>query len=173
MNAKTIRKDNQSECVIGDFSANGVILCNTLEPPYGYKNELGYMAIEPGLRDLVPYFSPKFGCVVPLMTLYETTGEDQAVHKYEIHWGNSSEDTEDCTLLGVADPTIANWVSNSKTNWKNFMERYFLPATRTASLKLLSGIENLSDMAKWELQVLHQLAPQPDEKCTYEIINNF
>ena len=173
MNAVNKRTRNETSDCIGDFSVNGVILCNVLEPPYGYKNDRDKQAIEPGIYDLVPYFSPKFGCVVPLMTVNETTGEDETAHKYEIHFGNSSADTDDCSILGVAQPNVEDWVSNSRVNWKNFMERYFLPATRNASLKLLMNIESPSEMAQWELKILHNLAPSVDEKCTYEIVNTF
>jgi hypothetical protein len=173
MQALNKRINNQTECCIGDFSVNGFPLCNVLEPPYGYKNDRGKQAIEPDVYDLVPYFSPKFGCVVPLMTVNETTGEDETAHRYEIHYGNSSADTDDCSVLGIAHDNIEDWVSNSRANWQNFMERFFLPATRNQCIKILNGVENLSDMAKWELKILHNLAPSVDEKCTYEIVNSF
>jgi hypothetical protein len=185
MNAKTIRKDNQSECVIGDFSVNGFPLCNSLEPPYGYKNSMGYQAIEPGIRDMVLYFSPEFGCVLYKMTMDEITGVDESSRYLEIHWGNSSEQpnpktgeieavTKGCTCLGIKSETIENWISNSQANWKNFMEKYGLPARRNEAIALLAqNKDHLSAMGQWELKILHQLQPQSDEKCTYEIINNF
>jgi hypothetical protein len=172
MQAKNVRMDNQDQCCIGDFSCNGFQLCQVLEPPYGYQNDINRQAIEPGLYKIVPHWSNDLQCIVAWLTFNITTNTDVSSHYYYIHWGNSHTDTLDCSLLGIGGAK-EDWVSNSQASFKNFMERYFLPVNMIACIELFMDKTNLNTMASWELQVLHQLTPQSSEDCTYEIINNF
>jgi len=117
---RTIEETN-SCC--GDWIVDDVLICNTLEPSATKQNDRGKQAIPADTYVLKPFNSPKFKTVVPLLTMDETTGTDESAHRYEVHWGNSHKDTDDCILLGIY--VREDWIRDSRMNWNLFMVKYF------------------------------------------------
>lgn len=156
------------------------ILADTLQPPVGYKNELGYAAIPAHRYTLIPYFSPKFGYIVPLFDVDISTQKDEDSHRFEIHPMNTFHDTQGCTGLGKTNMVDA--ITASQDTWKNFMSKYFLPATRIWSKRILIDMEKeylkqqikLGKTAAWELILLEGLSTQlEDNFITIDVIDKF
>ena len=149
-------------------------LYNTLQPSVNRKNNLGYQAMDEGKYTLIPFFSPAFQYLVPLFDVDITDQVDIDSRRFEIHPMNSSKDTKGCTGLG--DYVKEDWIEGSVARWKEFMKKYFLPATRTKSLAILKAQEKLHSLgmiACWELVILEGLPGAPDDFITIEVINKF
>lgn len=74
-----------SKSIIGSLFVDNLFQCYTLEP---------FDCIPYGTYRVVPYPSPKFGSIVPLL-------ENVPNHSYvEIHVGNWPRDTTSCILVG-------------------------------------------------------------------------
>lgn len=91
------RLTSNRECVIGTLYLDGATECWTLEDPLLYDdtaNVRGQTCIPEGRYKVVSLYSPKFGRMMP--HLDEVPGRSQI----EIHWGNTSMDTQGCILVG-------------------------------------------------------------------------
>lgn len=85
-----IRTATSSSCTTGHLLADGIHLCDTLEPPL-----LGsHPAIPPGSYSLALTFSPRFRRLLPLVL--NVPGRSGI----RIHRGNTPSDTLGCILPG-------------------------------------------------------------------------
>ena len=100
------RKYKKKDYTIGKMYINGEYFCDTLEDTdrgltqdmtvaeINAVKEYGNTAIPTGRYKLLPYQSPHFGCVLPMI---------MAVICFSyilMHWGNTNKDTKGCLLLG-------------------------------------------------------------------------
>ncbi len=180
LNLRNIRTINHPNECIGHFwvrenrFGTWDVIADTLQPPVGYKNELGYTAMPAHRYTLIPYFSPKFGYIVPLFDVDITSQTDEDSHRFEIHPLNKFHETQGCTGLGKTD--MGDIITSSRDTWKNFMSKYFLPAVRNKALQILKGKDEskLGDIATWELILLIGLPLQVEDSfVTMDVFDKF
>lgn len=96
-----MRQPSFKETTIGQLFEGGDLVCFTLEDTVRYSEEKkvwGQTAIPAGNYKIIETFSPKFGCLMPLLV---------GVPNFEairIHWGNSADDTDGCIITGTSVP---------------------------------------------------------------------
>ena len=90
-----IRDSFSSVSTDGILFADGLALCNTLEPAIGKKVKYGKgCCIAPGIYSVDFHYSPKFGKY--MLTLCGVRGRSGIL----IHSGNTPEDSAGCILVG-------------------------------------------------------------------------
>lgn len=93
-----IRDSFSSVSTDGILFADGLALCNTLEPPIGKKVKYGRgCCIAPGIYSIDFHYSPKFGKY--MLTLCGVRGRSCIL----IHSGNIPKDTAGCILVGMRE----------------------------------------------------------------------
>lgn len=101
-----IRDSFSSVSTDGILFADGLALCNTLEPAIGKKVKYGKgCCVSPGIYSIDFHYSPKFGKY--MLTLCGVRGRSGIL----IHSGNTSNDTSGCILVGQRENI--NLLSNS------------------------------------------------------------
>lgn len=95
MKLMLIRDSFSSVSADGILFADGLALCNTLEPPIGKKVKYGKgCCIAPGIYSVDFHYSPKFGKY--MLTLCGVRGRSGIL----IHSGNTPKDSAGCILVG-------------------------------------------------------------------------
>ena len=95
MKLMLIRDSFSSVSTDGILFADGLALCNTLEPAIGKKVKYGKgCCIAPGIYSVDFHYSPKFGKY--MLTLCGVRGRSGIL----IHSGNTPEDSAGCILVG-------------------------------------------------------------------------
>lgn len=93
-----IRDSFSSVSTDGILFADGLALCNTLEPAIGKKVKYGKgCCIAPGIYSIDFHYSPKFGKY--MLTLCGVRGRSGIL----IHSGNIPKDTFGCILVGMRE----------------------------------------------------------------------
>lgn len=126
--SRLIKTEN---CTIGVMYADGVEICNILEPAVRKVKIQGRTAIPAGkylidMNTVSPKFKKKSwatqycGIVPRLMNVPDFEG-------VLIHPGNSTADTQGCLLPGT-DVYLSGWVSHSCDAYFTLMDRYLIPA---------------------------------------------
>ena len=95
MKLMLIRDSFSSVSTDGILFADGLALCNTLEPAIGKKVKYGKgCCIAPGIYSVDFHYSPKFGKY--MLTLCGVRGRSGIL----IHSGNTPKDSAGCILVG-------------------------------------------------------------------------
>lgn len=144
-----------SSCCMGRLSLNGLVLCDTLEPPsHGLTSatdlktirgikRLGRSAIPVGVYRLVLAYSPRFSprpfykaCGRGLVPrLLNVSGFDGVL----LHCGNTVVDTCGCVIVGRrAD---ASTLVESRKTYDRLMRQYWLPATKRGEPMFIEIVE--------------------------------
>jgi hypothetical protein len=98
MKLMLIRDSFSSVSTDGILFADGLALCNTLEPAIGKKVKYGKgCCIAPGIYSIDFHYSPKFGKY--MLTLCGVRGRSGIL----IHSGNIPKDTFGCILVGMRE----------------------------------------------------------------------
>ena len=93
-----IRDSFSSVSTDGILFADGLALCNTLEPAIGKKVKYGKgCCIAPGIYSVDFHYSPKFGKY--MLTLCGVRGRSGIL----IHSGNTPKDSAGCILVGMRE----------------------------------------------------------------------
>lgn len=100
------RKQYREDGIFGLLtSEDGLVTFQTLE--HAYLEDGNYTAkIKEGAHKIIPYNSPKHGCVTPLLNNPLDEG-----HEFEIHIGNYNTDSIGCILVGLG---VGNTSSGGK-----------------------------------------------------------
>ena len=126
------REYKKKHHTIGFVSIDGKYFCDCLEDTdrnltqnmtiaeINAIKEYGNTAIPTGRYKLMPYDSPKFGCVLP--ALIAVPGFSYIL----IHWGNTIAHTLGCLLFGKNK--AVGKVLNSRKTVEELMEKYINPA---------------------------------------------
>ena len=98
MKLMLIRDSFSSVSTDGILFADGLALCNTLEPAIGKKVKYGKgCCIAPGIYSVDFHYSPKFGKY--MLTLCGVRGRSGIL----IHSGNTPKDSAGCILVGMRE----------------------------------------------------------------------
>lgn len=126
------RKYKKENYTIGHVYINGEYFCDCLEDKdrnltqnmtvaeINAVKEYGNTAIPTGRYKLMPYDSPKFGCVLPMVVA--VLGFSYIL----IHWGNTIAHTLGCLLFG-RNKAIGK-VLNSRKTIEELMQKHINPA---------------------------------------------
>jgi hypothetical protein len=124
------REPSSLESTIGKLYADGIFVCVTLEDvvrPDGVKIP-HETAVPSGNYNVDITFSPRFGCLMPLLT------NVQGFVGVRIHWGNSAKDTDGCILVGESKGT--DWISGSRRAWDALMALLMAAKARGETISL-------------------------------------
>lgn len=105
------------DCTKGNLYVNSKLECFTLELPPAFEGRMNVpdkTCCPEGIFTVVPYESPKRGCMVPL--LKDVPGRDEI----EMHIGNLRWNTDGCILVG-ATWCEGNMIDNSVMAFRALM----------------------------------------------------
>ncbi len=132
MKWRLIRKQYRPDGIFGELtSEDGQYFFHTLEHAYKVIDEISPGSVEyapkipEGVHRLVPYNSPKFGMVVPLLDNPDDPVDQD--RKFEIHIGNYNDDSDGCILIGIGmgprDLAKTSYmITKSKQAFEQFMK---------------------------------------------------
>lgn len=117
---KLKRTDYKETYTVGRLYINGDYFCDTLEDRYRdlskEKKIYSRTAIPYGVYKLVISYSPRFKRLLPLLL------NVPFFKGIRIHAGNSSKDTSGCILVGTVKDVEKDWISNSRSTEKLFIQ---------------------------------------------------
>lgn len=117
---KLKRTDYKETYTVGRLYINNNYFCDTLEDRYRdlskEKKIYSQTAIPKGVYKLVISYSPRFKRLLPLLL------DVPFFEGIRIHAGNSSKDTSGCILVGTVKDVEKDWISNSKSTEKLFIQ---------------------------------------------------
>ena len=108
------------ESTISEMWIDGKYQCDTLEDRVRPNNEkvYGKTAIPAGIYKIVLSYSPKFKRILPeILNVPMFSG-------IRIHAGNTAKDTEGCLLVGIWNPTVANFIGTSRNTLAKVMNKF-------------------------------------------------
>ena len=116
-----LKRTNYKETyTIGRLYINNNYFCDTLEDRCRNlskeKKIYSQTAIPKGVYKLVISYSPRFKRLLPLLL------NVPFFEGIRIHAGNSSKDTSGCILVGTVKDVEKDWISNSKSTEKLFIQ---------------------------------------------------
>lgn len=117
---KLKRTDYKETYTVGRLYINNNYFCDTLEDRCRdlskEKKIYSQTAIPKGVYKLVISYSPRFKRLLPLLL------NVPFFEGIRIHAGNSSKDTSGCILVGTVKDVEKDWISNSKSTEKLFIQ---------------------------------------------------
>lgn len=117
---KLKRTDYKETYTVGRLYINNNYFCDTLEDRCRdlskEKKIYSQTAIPKGVYKLVISYSPRFKRLLPLLL------DVPFFEGIRIHAGNSSKDTSGCILVGTVKDVEKDWISNSKSTEKLFIQ---------------------------------------------------
>lgn len=117
---KLKRTDYKETYTVGKLYINNNYFCDTLEDRCRdlskEKKIYSQTAIPKGVYKLVISYSPRFKRLLPLLL------DVPFFEGIRIHAGNSSKDTSGCILVGTVKDVEKDWISNSKSTEKLFIQ---------------------------------------------------
>lgn len=122
---KSFEESADGKATISDLFVDGARECFVLEDkvreipgwPVAEWKIPKVTAIPSGRFRLVPVWSPKHACYVPLVT------NVPGYTAVEIHWGNRDTDTEGCLLTGRTHPEHKDFIGESNLAWDALMPK--------------------------------------------------
>ena len=108
------------ESTISEMWIDDKYQCDTLEDRVRPNNEkvYGKTAIPAGIYKIVLSYSPKFKRILPeILNVPMFSG-------IRIHAGNTAKDTEGCVLVGIWNPTVANFIGTSRNTLAKVMNKF-------------------------------------------------
>lgn len=132
MKLRLQRVQLEPDVTIGALDVDGQFECWTLEDPVrpdGVKIP-GETAIPFGAYSVELSMSPRFKVIMPLLV------NVNGFVGIRIHWGNSTEDTDGCILVGKDHYKDAKTIGRSRIAWNALMDKLNAARDRRESISL-------------------------------------